>query len=292
MWWNSIDMVTASKASSVPRAQRRPDWSPHYQCAERPASTGSLLVPRLREARGGAARSGAALGHPAGTEASEDFWQKMEDSELKLTKASWRREQFLHKDLVVQVDPLHDSSLYDLKLHHNSAQRARTFAFPMPPSSAPSSLGRAATGASSQSSPGGPSRGREVAKDAAEGAPQRMRDLREAFGISQCHTADALGISLKHIDDVRMLGVVDRLGVLSGGGGAMPGGMTVFMPVGRQMTVVAREVSTDGKTSRRRSRGLAAGQQPRLGGRSRTASRMLNEGLKEILGKVRLESSA
>mmetsp|Transcript_41530 Transcript_41530/g.119126 ORF Transcript_41530/g.119126 Transcript_41530/m.119126 type:complete len:291 (+) Transcript_41530:210-1082(+) len=280
MWWNSIDMVTASKASSVPRAQRRPDWSLHYQCAERPASTGSLLVPRLREARGGAARSGAALGHPAGTEASEDFWQKMEDSELKLTKASWRREQFLHKDLVVQVDPLHDSSLYDLKLHHNSAQRAKTLSLPTPPSSAPSVSGRASSrsasrfGSSRQSCVS--SRSRESAKDISRGAPQRLRDLRVAFERRQCHTANAFGISMRHINDTQLLGVVDRLHVLAGDVGAAPGpGGGEYLPAGRQMTVGATQRSK-------------ATLRPK---RERSRSTVFKENLKEMLWKVRDPSS-
>lgn len=247
-------------------------------------------MPLLREVRLSASRCSTPLGRPAGAEASEEFWQKIEDSELKLTKDSWRREQFLHKDLVVQVDPLHDSSLYDLKVHHNSAQRARTVAYPTPPSSAPASLGRATARPSSHGSPGGPSRGREGAKDRAEGASQRMRDLKEAFGNSQGHTADAFGISLKHIDDKRMLGVVDRMGFLSGGGGAIPDGMTVF---GRHMTVAAG-MNTDGNDSRRRGRGLVVrgggGPQPELE-RSRTAL-TVNHGLKEMLAKVRLESAA
>mmetsp|Transcript_78615 Transcript_78615/g.212813 ORF Transcript_78615/g.212813 Transcript_78615/m.212813 type:complete len:277 (+) Transcript_78615:217-1047(+) len=266
MWWNSIDMVTASKASSVPRAQRRPDWSLHYQCAERPASTGSLLVPRLREARGGAARSGAALGHPAGTEASEDFWQKMEDSELKLTKASWRREQFLHKDLVVQVDPLHDSSLYDLKVNHNSAQRARSVALPTPPSSAPSGSGRPR---------GGPSRGRESARDVAEGAPQRVRELREALGSSQADTASALGISLKHLGDARALPGDPAPGA--------PAGVPVLAPGGRQAPSGA---AADAAKCRGASSVVVL--RP---GRDRSKSIVFNDGLKEILRRTRVDFS-
>lgn len=248
-------------------------------------------MPRLREAWGpaspalsptrqGKARGSATSGRQLGAEAGEEFWQKMEDSELKLMKDSWRREQFLRKDVVEQVDPLKDSSLYDLKVNHNSAQRARSVALPTPPSSAPSGSGRQTRGGSWQS--GGPSRGREgSARDVAEGAPQRMRDLREAFGNSQSDTANALGISLKHIDDTRMLGVADRLQVLSGDPthGAPPG-VSMFIPGGRQMTLV--------NTDKFKGAGRIVVLRPR---RDRSRSAVFNDGLKEILRKTRVDFS-
>jgi len=292
MWWRAFDTTGVSKASTSPvrRAQRKTDRSSYYSGAEHTASTGALLVPRLREAWVAAPRAlspkrgrtapGRLLGNGVEDEFFPQFWQKIEDSELRRTKDSWRREQILRRNMALQVDPLEDSSLYDLKLHHNSAQRAKTLSLPTPPSSAPSVSGRASSrsasrfGSSRQSCVS--SRSRESAKDISRGAPQRLRDLRVAFERRQCHTANAFGISMRHINDTQLLGVVDRLHVLAGDVGAAPGpGGGEYLPAGRQMTVGATQRSK-------------ATLRPK---RERSRSTVFKENLKEMLWKVRDPSS-
>lgn len=215
--------------------------------------------------RGSVVRGSTAPGRLIGAEADDEFWpekfwQKIEDSELKRTKDSWRREQILRKNMVMQVDPLEDSNLYDLKLHHNSAQRAKTVPLTTPPSSAQSA--RASTrsvsryGSSRQSNVS--SRSRDSAKDISRGAPQQLRDLRVAFERRQGYTAHAFGISLRHINDTRMLGVVDRLNVLAGDvdvSPAPPGGE--YMASGRAMTVgAAKRPKATLRPKRERSRSI------------------------------------
>jgi hypothetical protein len=219
-----------------------------------------------------------------GAEADDEFfphfWQRIEDSELKRTKDSWRREQIQRKNMVMQLDPLGDSSLYDLKLHHNSAQRAKTVSLPTPPSSAPSASGRASTrsvsrfGSSRQSCVS--SRSRESAKDISQGAPKRIRDLRVAFERRQCHTANVFGISMRHLHDSQMLGVVDRLNVLAGDVSASPGPPgSEFAPGGRQMTVgAAKRPKVTLRPKRERSRSF-----------------VFKDNLKEIFRKVREQSN-
>jgi len=202
MWWRAFDTTAGSKASSVRRPQKKTDWSPHYKGAEHKASTGGLLVPRLREAwvptpptlspaRQSRVRGSTAPGRMLGAETNDEFWpqfwQKIEDSELKRTKDSWRREKILRKNMVMQVDPLEDSSLYDLKLHHNSAQRAKTISLPTSPSSVPS-----------LPTPPSSTPSRESANNnIPRGAPQQMRELRVAFERRQRGTANIFGMSGK-----------------------------------------------------------------------------------------------
>lgn len=256
---------------------------PRLREAWGPTSPGPASTRQGRAAHGGSTSVRQPTGASGEERRREEFWQKMEDSELKLMKDSWRREQFLRKDVVEQVDALKDSSLYDLKVNHNSAQRARSVAMPTPPSSAPSGSGRPQTmGSSSQS--GGPSRGRESAKVVAraEGAPQRMRDLREAFGSSQFDTASAFGISLKQLDDTRMLGAADRLTVVPGD--SPPSGVSVFVGgFGRQMTLGAAM-----STEKQKGAGRVMLLQPPTSDRSRSS---FNDGLKEILRKTRVDFS-
>lgn len=296
MWWRAFDTTGTSKASSVRRPQKKTDWGPHYNGAEHTASTGGLLVPRLREAwvppppalspkRHGHVRGSTAPGRLFGAEAEAGdefwphFWQRIEDSELKRTKDSWRREQMLRRNTAMQLDPLGDSSLYDLKLHHNSAQRAKTVSLPTPPSSAPS--GRASTrsvsrfGSSRQSCVSSRTSDNSK-KDVSQGAPKQIRDLRVAFQRRQYHTANVFGISMRHLDDSQMLGVVDRLNVLAGDVGSSPGPpVGEYMPAGRQMTIgAAKRPKATLRPKRDRSRSFA-----------------FKDNLKEIFRKVREQSS-
>lgn len=65
---------------------------------------------------------------PAWKPYEDNLRQSIENTQVKDTKDSMKREQYLNQTIVKNIDCMADSSLFDLKVLHNSAQRAKSAA--------------------------------------------------------------------------------------------------------------------------------------------------------------------
>lgn len=65
------------------------------------------------------------------------FRRGIENTQVKDTKDTMKRERFLHRGVIADIDVMADPILFDLKVLHNGAQRARSAALGNRPGTAP-----------------------------------------------------------------------------------------------------------------------------------------------------------
>lgn len=146
----------------------------------------------------------------------DDFLQGIEDNEVRRILRSMRQDKYLVKDFVGGVDVLNDQTLFDLKVLHNSNQRAKSAAEKARVGTSPCrggsrSLRRGSQRRRSKGFSGGG--GGEDTRHRVKSSPtEQVKDLAQVMRHDIRHHCARIGMSHNSLDKHLSSGVYSHLG--------------------------------------------------------------------------------